>query len=118
MSPQSFASCPTITEESAILTVGNTIIEVVSPRGYPVAQLFSLQVSACVDNEPWQGKLKLDAKMPSHGHGMNYRPEVTMQEAGHYQVDGLMFHMPGQWQLRFDLPGVASKSLLLTVQTD
>ena len=39
--------------------------------------------------------------MPSHGHGMNYRPTVAALGGGRYRAEGLMFHMPGQWELTF-----------------
>ena len=33
---------------------------------------------------------------------MNYRPSVTPQGAGRYRAEGLMFHMPGRWELVFE----------------
>jgi len=40
--------------------------------------------------------------MPSHGHGMNYTPKVSLIEStdnvARYRVDGLVMHMPGEWQ--------------------
>jgi hypothetical protein len=41
--------------------------------------------------------------MTEHRHGMNYRPRVFGQGAGRYVVEGLLFHMPGRWQLVFDV---------------
>ena len=43
----------------------------------------------------------VDARMPSHGHGMNYRPTVTVLGDGRYRAEGLMLHMPGVWELTF-----------------
>jgi len=38
--------------------------------------------------------------MPAHGHGLPTQPEVTGHTGdGHYQLEGLMFNMAGQWQL-------------------
>ena len=35
---------------------------------------------------------------------MNYRPVVTARPVGaSYRADGLMFHMPGRWDLTFDV---------------
>jgi len=45
----------------------------------------------------------VDARMPSHGHGMNYRPTVATLGGGRYRAEGLMFHMPGVWELVFVL---------------
>ncbi|MGH6952870.1 MAG: hypothetical protein ACREGL_01710 [Alphaproteobacteria bacterium] len=49
------------------------------------------------------GGLLVDAYMPAHRHGMNYRPRVLRKDNGTYMAEGLLFHMPGQWQLRFDV---------------
>ncbi len=46
---------------------------------------------------------KVDASMPEHRHGMNYRPSLAALGDGRYRVDGLMFHMAGRWELRFDV---------------
>ena len=34
---------------------------------------------------------------------MNYRPSIKAMGAGLWQVEGLMFHMPGAWELRLDV---------------
>lgn len=47
--------------------------------------------------------LRVDADMPAHRHGMNYRPTVRGLGNGRYRVDGLMFHMAGSWRLSFDV---------------
>lgn len=47
--------------------------------------------------------LRIDAVMPEHGHGMNYRPSVTAAPAGRWRAEGLLFHMPGTWELRLDV---------------
>ncbi len=47
--------------------------------------------------------LRIDADMPAHRHGMNTRPEVVFQEDGTFLVDGMLFHMPGAWEIYFDL---------------
>ncbi len=47
--------------------------------------------------------LGVDAEMPEHRHGMNYRARVTAKGEGRYVAEGLMFHMPGRWRLLFDV---------------
>ena len=49
------------------------------------------------------GALKVDADMPAHRHGMNYRPLAVPQGSGRFRVDGLMFHMPGRWRLMLEV---------------
>ena len=45
----------------------------------------------------------VDARMPEHRHGMNYRARVFRKPDGIYVAEGLLFHMPGLWQLMFDV---------------
>ena len=44
-----------------------------------------------------------DADMPEHRHGMNTKPEVSEIEAGHFRVEGMLFHMAGQWVITVDV---------------
>ena len=50
----------------------------------------------------------IDAHMPAHGHGMNYRPTATRDAPGRFRFTGLMLHMPGTWRLTFDLSRASS----------
>jgi hypothetical protein len=74
------------------------------PAELRVGQFFAAEVVACraPGSEP-VGQIALDATMPAHGHGMNYRPKVEPAGAGRYRFTGLMLHMPGTWRLAFDL---------------
>ena len=47
--------------------------------------------------------VRVDAFMPEHGHGMNYKAAVIPLGAGRYRAEGLMFHMPGRWDFVFDV---------------
>jgi len=74
------------------------------PAPIEAGQLFSLDIVVC----PRGGArppdaLRVDAVMPEHRHGMNYRPIVVARGPGEYRAEGLMFHMPGRWDLLFDL---------------
>ena len=51
------------------------------------------------------GSVRVDANMPAHRHGMNYRPVVTAKSSELFRAEGLMFHMPGRWDLTFDVEG-------------
>ena len=64
------------------------------------AHPFSLQLQFCGVDGPED--VNLDAVMPAHQHGMNYDPVITTQGQGIYQVDGMMFHMPGHWEIRVE----------------
>jgi hypothetical protein len=47
--------------------------------------------------------VRVDARMPEHRHGMNYRTTVKAAEGGRYLAEGFMFHMPGRWQFVFEV---------------
>jgi hypothetical protein len=40
--------------------------------------------------------------MPQHDHGLPTRPRITKELGnGDYQLDGIRFHMRGDWELTF-----------------
>jgi len=41
--------------------------------------------------------------MPAHGHGMNTQPEVVAGKEGDYRVDGMLFHMAGEWVITVEV---------------
>ena len=73
------------------------------PSGISVAQHFSLDVAVCAKTRDVPESLKVDAHMPEHRHGMNYAPEVKALGPGRWRAEGLMFHMPGKWELVFEV---------------
>lgn len=44
-----------------------------------------------------------DAAMPHHGHGMNLVPRTRPLGEGRYEIDGMLFHMDGRWELFIDI---------------
>ena len=42
---------------------------------------------------------------PGNRCGMNYKAEVKPLGRGRFQAEGLMFHMPGRWELIFEVRG-------------
>lgn len=76
------------------------------PAALDIGQFFSVEAIAC----PKPGGaapsgLKVDAQMPAHRHGMNSRTTVEQTAPGRFLARGLMFHMPGVWQIVFDVQG-------------
>ena len=74
------------------------------PANIAAGQPFVLELAAC----PKRGtsiseRVKLDAHMPEHRHGMNYRTKVVALGAGRFHSEGWLFHMPGRWEFLFDL---------------
>ena len=45
--------------------------------------------------------LEVDAGMKAHHHGMNVSPKIINLGRGQFKVDGMLFHMPGDWFLKF-----------------
>ena len=74
----------------------------------PVGRHFALDITVCPPaGVPAPATLKVDADMPAHQHGMNYRPTVKALDGGRYSAEGLMFHMPGRWRVSFTVDGGA-----------
>jgi hypothetical protein len=69
------------------------------PAPLKVGQHFSVEFAVC----PTPESVRIDAGMPEHKHGMNYRPTVTATGEGRYRADGLMLHMAGKWELVFEV---------------
>jgi hypothetical protein len=65
-----------------------------------VSRPFALLVTLC----PADARLvRVDATMPEHRHGMNYRPTVQAMGGGLWRAEGLLWHMGGRWELRLDV---------------
>ena len=80
--------------------------------GGPIAvgRHFAIEVTLC----PADAVLvRVDASMPEHRHGMNYRTSFKPLGQGRWRVQGLMFHMPGKWELRLDVQAAGRTETLL-----
>lgn len=90
-----------------------TIIETIGD--ITVSQPFSAVITIC-DEMASNMSVTLDARMPAHGHGMNYSPELeVLTKNKHYQkvrADGLVLHMPGDWEW---LVNLKSESITQTI---
>jgi len=74
------------------------------PAKIAVGQAFVLELAACAKSgAPVSESVKLDAYMPEHRHGMNYRTRVVAKGAGRFHSEGWLFHMPGRWDFLFDI---------------
>lgn len=95
-------------------TDGARIAFVSRPSPVPVGQHFDLDFVVCAATPVRRDAvIQVDADMPAHRHGMNYRASVSTLSPGVYRAEGLMFHMPGRWRLIFDLP-LEGRTLRLT----
>ncbi len=75
------------------------------PARVTVGKPFAVDMIVCSKDAAAKiDELRVDAHMPEHRHGMNYKASVKPQgEAGRYRAEGLMFHMPGRWEFLFDV---------------
>jgi hypothetical protein len=75
-----------------------------TPAKIEVGKPFVLELAACAKKGGVSlERVRLDAHMPEHRHGMNYRVKVVSLGAGRFQSEGWLFHMPGRWEFFFDL---------------
>jgi sugar lactone lactonase YvrE len=86
---------------------GRYHLSVSAPDPYPLNQLFGLEATVeegCdPPRRPVSARLRVDAAMPEHRHGMNTEAVVTPRGGGRFGVEGLLLHMPGRWEIRFDV---------------
>ena len=80
------------------------------PAAIPVGAHFSVRFRLC---GPPARQVRLRGWMPDHRHGMNYRPGVALADRRGV-AEGLLFHMPGRWQLILEIAGAAGREKLTT----
>lgn len=99
--PAAFAACPTAAADGSALQAGPVQLGWrAEPMKIRTGQPFALQLQLC----PASAVLtRVDATMPEHRHGMNYKPSLHKLGDGRWRVDGLLWHMAGRWELRFDV---------------
>lgn len=67
----------------------------------PLSVPFAMTVTICA---PAPGAtIAIDAIMPAHMHGMNYSPQITDIGEGRFEVQNMVFHMPGLWEIQLEL---------------
>ena len=83
------------------------------PPVIEIGRHFALDVRVCADGAP-PVLARVDADMPEHRHGMNYRPSLAARGDGRYLAEGLLFHMPGRWRLSLDVERDGRRTRLAT----
>lgn len=94
------------TTRSIASNAGAYVVEYAcEPEPIPLNEPFSieLRVRAADGSVPDGLELAFDARMPEHRHGMRVVPEVRELGEGRFRVEGARLHMPGAWELHFDL---------------
>jgi hypothetical protein len=105
--PACAAACEPPLRGAAVGTIAGTryVIAWQAPAPLPLAEFFAVDFAVCARDGGRIDTPRVDATMPEHGHGMNYRPAVAAQGKGRFRADGLLLHMPGRWQLSFAVGG-------------
>ena len=69
------------------------------------------------DGAPVTGAvIEVEGGMPAHNHGLPTRPRVTSElGGGDYRLDGMRFHMAGEWEITIsiDLDGKADEVVVV-----
>ena len=99
--PAAFAACPPAAADGAPLRAGAVQLAWrAEPVKISIGQPFALRLQLC----PAEAALtRIDATMPEHRHGMNYQPSLQNLGGGRWRVEGMLWHMAGRWELRFDV---------------
>jgi len=80
-----------------------------NPAAIPLGDHFTVQFRLC---GPAARRVTVRGWMPAHQHGMNYKPSIALKDnAG--TAKGLLFHMPGKWQLILDVRGEGKREKLV-----
>ena len=97
-----------------------TVAYATTPAPIVVGQHFRVDFAVCPKaGAPAAQSVRVDATMPEHRHGMNYRPSVTSPRPGVWRAEGLLFHMPGRWDLTFDVvAGGATQRVTSTLRVE
>ena len=73
------------------------------PSAIPLGTHFAVELAVCGADGRAVESISVDAEMPAHRHGMNYRPGLSSLGGGRYRAEGLLFHMPGHWRLTVEV---------------
>jgi len=74
------------------------------PEPIVVGRPFAIEFDVCpVTAGASVDRIRVDASMPAHRHGMNYQPRLAQAAPGRFRAEGLLWHMPGTWQVLFEM---------------
>lgn len=67
------------------------------------------------DGQPVEGaEFSVTGGMPAHDHGLPTAPRVTRElGGGDYLLDGVRFHMNGDWELRFEFDAAGRRDVVV-----
>ena len=107
-------SVASVTSES-----GKLKVEVFAPaqplrRGL---QRLRIHITEQATGKPAPGlQLAIQPWMPNMGHGVSELPTITEPQPGDFEISELDLFMPGTWELRLTLSGVASDKAVVVLK--
>ena len=104
---------PGFTPSGRVESAGITVMFRTLPPAIELGRHFAVEALVCGGETP-PVLTRVDAQMPEHRHGMNYRPTLAAKGSGRYLAEGLLFHMPGRWELSFDVEDGSRRTRLAT----
>jgi hypothetical protein len=89
----------------AISNEGNyTVRYTPIPSPVPLNEHFKIEVQVTPSAKDQKAiEIEVDADMPAHGHGINTAPTIKNVGDGKFTIEGLLFHMKGDWELYVDI---------------
>ena len=115
-----------------------TVCATTFPDPVPLNEPFAINV--LIYESPGRSRLAqkvildVDATMPEHHHGMSLKPQVraiggpAVQDLlpghgalgdGRFEVRGMLFHMPGRWEIHFDIThGAITERAQIEIELD
>ncbi len=103
------------TTDKTILKSQNYSVHLEPTKTIQVGDAVSIKMTFCGDTAP-NTSLSLDATMPAHGHGTNYKHEHSIEARSantvQYLVEGVVLHMPGQWQWEVEVRAGGARETL------
>ena len=102
--PAAAQSCPSLDGARKVESERYVVAWRTQPAKIAVGQHFNVEMAVCPKpGQPAPESVQVDGFMPEHNHGMNYKPAVKPAGAGRYDAAGMMFHMPGKWDVIFEI---------------
>lgn len=107
LAPASVLACADLPVQARLVEGSHfRLVVLPDPMPIPLNAPFALDIKLCDARMAELPRLMaVDAWMPAHRHGMNYTPTLTKLDWGHYRAEGLLLHMPGEWEFVFDFAG-------------
>ena len=73
------------------------------PMRIEVGEPFALLFNVCTKNGNPAELVAVEAQMPEQKRAMKYKPTIVSAGEGRYRAEGMVFDMPGRWELAIDV---------------